>query len=370
MTTSAAKYTGCLLGGAIGDALGMPFAGSPADATGTTGEIEARTDAGITAGMESKGVLAESETESGVSEDFLPGREIAPLTIPLAEMGEPERGEILQAGQWTDDTQLTLALAETLLEERGQFVPEAWAHALVRWLNDAPRGPEPTTLQAALQLRTGAAWDEVSEPDEAGCGPAARVAPIALAFPDPALRRNFARLQAQVTHGHPDAQAGAFVVAEAIALALPVTPDALADWSGPAFLETLAERTRAESPDFEAFARVLDLALALLTDGVATETALRVLGGSAWAREAVPCALYCVASHPQNLETILLTAGRRTGANGDSIGAMAGAIGGALHGASGLPLRWRLGVEQAERIESVARDLFALSRMQSAGATP
>ena len=134
------KTIGCLFGGAIGDALGMPLTGK------TRAEIAAL----------------------GPVSEFLPADQTAPVTLPLTALAELEADDLLGPGQWTDDTQLTLALAETLVEERGLFVPDTWAHALVRWLNNAPRGPGLSSLEAAVQLRTGGAeWDEAADPGEA-----------------------------------------------------------------------------------------------------------------------------------------------------------------------------------------------------------
>ena len=332
MAIQEEKFIGCLLGGAIGDALGMPWEGK------TRAEIAA----------------------AGPQRDFAPATQTAPLLLPLAEQGEAELGDLLGPGQWTDDTQLMLALAETLVEEGGLFVPEAWAHKLVRWINGEPRAPGVSTLQAALQLRTGGVeWDEAADPEGAGCGPAARVAPVGLFYADdPALRRYAAITQAQVTHGHPDAHAAALAVAEAVALALPLSAAELGERGGEAFLGALAERVRAESPAYAEFTRCLQLAQALLADDVETEAAIRVLGVSAWSREAVPCALYCVARAPADFETLLLNAVNLTGGAVDSIAAIAGAVGGALHGVERIPQRWRAEIEEASRLIETARALF------------
>ncbi len=327
-----AKFSGCLLSGAIGDALGVP-----------------RT-----------GMTRAALREAGIQREFAPAEHVRSLLLPLGELGEAEAGDPLQPGQWTDKTQLMLALAETLVEEGGLFVPEAWAYKLVRWVNLEPRAPGLSTLQAALQLRSGGIeWDEAADPEGAGCGPAMRVAPVGLRYADePERRRLVAVQQAQVTHGHPDAQAAALAVAEAVARALPMTPEEIAAWDGVAFLGTLAEIVREESADYAEFARCLTLAQTLLADDVETETAIRVLGVSAWSREAVPCALYCVARAPADLETLLLNAVNLTGGAVDCIAAIVGAVGGALHGVDALPQRWRAGVEEAQRIVLTARALF------------
>jgi ADP-ribosylglycohydrolase len=335
---SISKYTGCLLGAAIGDALATPFTGL------TVAEIEATGRAG----------------------DFQPAREAQAFVIPigeLRELSEPGFAERLRAGQWTEDVQLMLALADALIEENGAFIPEAWAHSLVRWLNDAPRSPGISTVQTAIQLRTsGVMWDEATDPEGAGCGAAARVAPLALLFPDRTeLRVSTALTQAQVTHEHPDAQAAALAMAEAIALLLPLDASARTQWDGSAFLTELIARVESRDPRFAEFARCLALARTLLDDKVEFATAVRVLGISGWSREAVPCALFCIAHSPHDFEALLRRVVALTSGSTEAIACMAGTLAGAMHGLDAIPIHWRAGVEASQTILGIARTLHALA---------
>ena len=371
------KILGCLFGGAIGDALGMPVTGRTREEIAAMGGVR----------------------------DFLPAADTAPVTIPLTALAEAESEDPLGPGQWTDDTQLTLALAETLIDEQGLFIPDAWGHRLVRWLNDSPRAPGLSSVQAAVQLRTGGAeWDEAADPEGGGCGAATRAAPIALAYPDnAAIRRKYALLQAMTTHGQPDAQAAALAVAEAVAYVLPLRTCAKTaprpqvwgrsgashllappipgaeganfgpfihplsarspgGWDGADFLQRIIDVVREQSSEFLEFARCIEVARNLLLDGVDTATAVRVLGVSAWAREAVPTALYLVARHPDDLEALLLHTVNLTGGAVESIATMVGAIGGALHGIDALPARWRRDVEDAPRLLEASLGLHGLHR--------
>ena len=335
VTIPISKYTGCLLGAAIGDALATPFAGLSIDEIARVG----------TAG------------------EFAPAREARSFFIPIGELGDAEIGDKLAPGEWTEDVQLMLALADALLEENGAFIPEAWAHSLVRWLNSEPRSPGVSSLQTAIQLRTsGMLWDEAADPEGAGCGAAARVPPVALLFPtQPEPRADAAVTQAQVTHEHPDAQAAALAVAEAIAFLLPLDHSDLADWDGSAFLTVLIDRIEARSPHFAEFARCLVLARTLLDDKVEFATAVRVLGVSGWSREAVPCALFCVAHSPHDLEALLRQVVALTAGSTEAIACMVGALAGALHGLDAVPMHWRAGVESGQSILSTARALHALA---------
>ena len=344
------KIIGCLLGGAIGDALGMPVVG-----------------------------LSRAEiAELGGVRTFLASKGAATLLIPLNVIADSEAGDLLEAGQWTDDTQLTLALAETILEESGRFIPEAWAHKLVHWLNDEPRSPGVSTLQAAMQLRTGGVfWDESGDPDGAGCGAATRTAPIAIFFRNTAaLRRECALTQAQTTHGHPDARAATLAVCEAIVSVLPIRSDFETHLNGIRLLERLAEETASVSL---AFSECLLLARNLIEDGAEEGDAVRALGTSAWSRESVPAALYLIARHLDQckaanagmariergagkssvdaFESLLLKSVNLSGDATESIATIVGSIAGALHGIDAIPMAWQAEVEGADRIRDLSERL-------------
>ncbi len=333
------KFRGCLVGAAIGDALGMGYVGCSAD------NIQSRRG----------------------GREFMPG-DISTVTVvvPVGELGTSQIGQPLASGQWTEDTQLTLAMAESLIEEGGYFIPESWSHALVRWVNGEPRQPGTSTIQAALQLRTGGVfWDESADPEGAGSGAAARCAPLGLLFCSDSSaedRRRSAVVQAQVTHGHPDAHAAALAMTEAIAILTATSPAELHNWQGIGFLRTLNDVLAGTSERFEEFGRCLSMAANLLADGVERSDAIRVIGSSGWCREAVPCALYIVASAPQDVENLLSDSVRLTGGATDTIGAMVGALAGALHGYSALPKRWRNDVEDSDRIVELADALVRLQR--------
>lgn len=330
------KTIGCLLGGAIGDALGMPLNGLTREEIAATGPVL----------------------------DFLPSARITSLIVPVAELGEAEIGDPLLAGQWTGITQLTLHLAETLLDENGLLVPEAWAHRFVRWLHNEPRHPDSSSLYTGMLLRAGDLnWDEAAEPDGSSGETAARVAPVALAYANaPERRRRAALLQSQVSHGSPDAHAAALAVAEAIVRVLPVDSDALAAWDSVSFLNGLVETVRDASPEFAEFARCLALVPLLIEDDVPPASAIQALGVTEWARESVPTAFYCVARTPNDFEAILTNAVNLTGGAVSTIAAIAGSVAGALHGVEAIPERWRSGVEESERILATARALTRLSQ--------
>ena len=208
-------------------------------------------------------------------------------------------------------------------------------------------------------------WDESADPEGAGSGAAARAAPLGLLFCSDSCaedRRRSTVVQAQVTHGHPDAQAAALAMAEAIAMLTAISPADLHNWHGIGFLRALTDVLAGTSDRFEEFGRCLSMAANLLADGVERADAIRVIGSSGWCREAVPCALYILASAPEDPESLISDSVRLTGGATDTIGAMVGALAGALHGYSALPKRWRNDLEAHDHIVELADTLARLQR--------
>lgn len=163
------KYVGALLGGAVGDALGRPAEGLP--------RHEVRRRHG-----ELRDFLAWSGWRSG----------------PL--------------GTFTDDTQMTLCVAECLIAAAGDIDPADLANRFVEWLPTG-RGKGAATTAAVLRLRAGVGWEDAGEPS-AGNGAAMRVAPIGLShLCDLDRLRRDAALSAVVTHAHPMAVASAVMQA-------------------------------------------------------------------------------------------------------------------------------------------------------------
>lgn len=166
------RLTGCLLGGAVGDALGAPFEG-------------------------------------------LWPRSIPPADALLADFGTYEG---YPRGQWTDDTQLTLATVEGVLEA-GDLDPAVIARRIARlWQRSEVIGPGGACTRAAWSLLRGVPWDQAGAPvGQAGNGAAMRVAFLGLLFEGEHASRLPVDVAAvaRITHQDPRAVAGAVAVAAA-----------------------------------------------------------------------------------------------------------------------------------------------------------
>ena len=266
------------------------------------------------------------------------------------------------AGYFTDDTQMSLATArgciDAYLELRhGQSWRPAQAvyHRYLVWLRtqNIPymnRAPGATCLWS---LRTGR-MGSVAAPlnSRKGCGGVMRVAPAGLSFP-PGQAFEHGVAFAAITHGHPSGYLPAGVLAELIACLL--EGRSLEDG-----LDVAMARLRSWHGHEESLA-CIDTALRLVSDGVPNEDAIAKLGGGWVGEEALAISLYCALSSRDDWETAVLMAVNHSG-DSDSTGCITGAILGALHGAEALPVPWVARLESVAGIRAVAQDLFRVVR--------
>ena len=118
-------------------------------------------------------------------------------------------------GNYTDDTQMTLALAE-LLVDGAEWTPRAIAAKFVEVFHRDPRVGYASRFQGFLrETRTGADFLAHIRPDSDKSGAAMRVSPVGL-LPTVDEVRAYAAVQARVTHDTP----GGIASAEAAALAV------------------------------------------------------------------------------------------------------------------------------------------------------
>lgn len=304
------RFRGCLLGVAVGDALGMPTEGYTAQ---------------------------EIREKFGLVREMLPAPE-----------GHFHSG--LLAGQFTDDTEETLLLTESLIEASG-FSPDRFAEKLAAWgatwtlderLN---RGVGFATRSAVESLIAGTAWQQsgLAIPT---CGAAMRAAPIGLLYhPDLNVVKSYADLQSLPTHTSAAARAAAVAVAVGVALGT-------AGFSRDVIFRNAA--SQASRLDAE-FAERLLWVNSLLD--LSPEDALGLIRNSPLAMETVPAAFYCFLKFEPK-DALIMAAG--SGGDTDSIASIAGSLFGAAFGPSWIPQSWLRALEGKERIEDAARGLCRL----------
>src|SRR4030067_2631129 len=129
---------------------------------------------------------------------------------------------------YTDDTDMTLALAESLIQ-CGKIDPEDIAKHFSLFC-DLTRGYAGGTINAVLALRAGLKWHQVArilfENGSFGNGAAMRISPVGFFYHhDLDALQEAAVKQANITHGHPLGQWGAVMQGCSIGLAVTQNPN-------------------------------------------------------------------------------------------------------------------------------------------------
>lgn len=265
-------------------------------------------------------------------------------------------------GTFTDDTQMSIAVAEALIARGHDDVDSLMGdmgRRFVDWYfsDDNNRSPGAATGTACEALQRGAHWRESGVRQSKGCGANMRVAPIGLFFDDLDVVAAVARDCAWITHGHACGTEGAAAAALCVALALrgeaPADIHRVVDehirGRGAHALETLWTRlpTLLDRPPGEVL--------------VELEQNPAGLGESWVAEEAIASALYCVWRHPDDFLACVLEAVNTDG-DSDSIACIAGGISGARLGVSRLPRDLVATVERSGDLLDLAARLTAARR--------
>jgi poly(ADP-ribose) glycohydrolase ARH3 len=295
------KFMGCLVGAAIGDALGARWEG--------------------------RGMAR--------SEDI----------VSLAEK--------LEQLIYTDDTHMTIGIAESLIESKG-FNGEHMAQTFIRNYEAEPwRGYGPGPPRIFRMIKSGEAWDSAASRlywgGSFGNGSAMRVAPVGLLYSRNLEKlREIAYQSSSITHSHELGREGAALQACAVALALNTPSDE--DIDEEAFLSKLQNFIQDQLYK-EKVAQIRKLLSEQDEAKVVT-----VLGNGIEAPRSVPTAIYCFLRQPQSYKDTVLYA-VSLGGDTDTIAAMAGAISGAYLGIEAIPSEWLAKLENRKYIEALAVNL-------------
>ncbi|WP_416977456.1 ADP-ribosylglycohydrolase family protein [Streptomyces sp. T028] len=340
-----ARVRGCLLGGALGDALGYP--------------VE----------FDSLGRIRAAHGERGVTGLV------------------PDAAGVV--GRISDDTQMTLFTAEgveqALRRERGKGIggggPRLVRWAYERWLHTqrvpapdggptahgyagpadglvtepwlyARRAPGNACLSGLQQDVVPEPWAEPGppgpvNPESKGCGAVMRSAPFGLTGASAESAFQLASVCARMTHGHPTGYYSAGALA---AIVRHLTDGESIEG---AVLRTL--RLLARHPGHEETSTALRRALDLAEEGDPTAEKVERLGAGWIAEEALAIGVYAALAHT-DVERALLLAVNHSG-DSDSTGSICGNLLGTRHGDHGLPHTWLRQVEGRARIAALADDL-------------
>lgn len=302
-----ARYRGCLLGLAAGDAVGTAL-------------------------------------------EFRPPGSFRPLTDLVG--GGPFG---LKPGQWTDDTSMALCLAESLVARQG-FDAKDQMDRYIRWWREGYLSPTGrcfdigNTCRAALARyeRTGDPFAGATEPRTAGNGSLMRLAPVPLAFAaDPAEAVRLAGDSSRTTHG----------TAEAV--------DACRYFAG-LLVGALRGDTKEEllAPRFEPVPGLWAAQpLAPQVDAVAAGSFRTkeppAIRGTGYVVACLEAALWAFARSDSFRDCVLRAA--NLGDDADTTAAVAGQLAGAYYGEAGIPEAWRAQLALRARIEELVEGLLALA---------
>ncbi|WP_244610721.1 ADP-ribosylglycohydrolase family protein [Microvirga pakistanensis] len=251
----------------------------------------------------------------------------------------------LKPGQWTDDTAMALALADSLItcgkldatDLMKRFV-RWWEHGAYSCTGECFDIGNITRESLERFIKTGNPYAGPIHERSAGNGSLMRVAPVALlALQDEELALEYAREQSRTTHGAP-------LAVEACALFTLLLREVIESgsravlnrrpWKGHGTIRAIAAgEWKTKSRD--------------------------EIGSSGYVVSTLEAALWCVDRTNSFEEALVLAVNLADDA--DTVGAVTGQLAGALYGASSIPERWLQPLAWREKIEQVALDLLRAS---------
>lgn len=336
------RFLGCLLGGAVGDAMGAPV------------EFLSRSE--ILRQFGTKGVTGYAEAYGGI-------------------------------GKITDDTQMTLFTAEGLLRawvrgrERGiSNFADVTAHAYLRWLRTqgiqstcdvditdtncgwlfkhrelhSQRAPGNTCISA---LRDTKSFGEPATNNSKGCGGVMRMAPVGLFAWSMDWRKcpqttfKLAAELATLTHAHPTG----YLTAGVLAVIIQALIDGLSMTEGLGAAKALLK----SKPDHHETLRALELAEELSATSLPNHEAIKRLGQGWIAEEALAISIYCSLVAKTFKHGVLMAVNHD--GDSDSTGAITGNLLGAMLGMKAIPKTWLEPLELGDTIAEIAGDLFTFT---------
>jgi len=256
--------------------------------------------------------------------------------------------------RYTDDTIMTIGVAESLVERRGY---DYWdmTERFIRnyeqepWRRYGSGPPRIFRMMKSGRMGFGMLDRELFPGGSFGNGAAMRVSPVGLLYhDDPRTLREVAYHTAGITHSSELALEGAALQACAVALAVLTDPN---DIKVTEFIGALRMFTK-PGP----YQEKLKAIIRLLDEDAGKAQIVKELGNGDEALNSVPTAIYAFLSNAGFESAVMYAVG--LGGDADTIGAMCGAIAGACYGIEGLPDRWKEKVENKEKIEVLAKKLW------------
>ncbi|MFF4778281.1 ADP-ribosylglycohydrolase family protein [Microtetraspora fusca] len=329
------RVRGCLLGGAIGDALGAPveFDSIAAirhvhGAAGVTDLVHDRRGA--------RGLITDDTQMTLFTVEGL-------IRARSRDVGGAEVAVIRNAYlRWLDTQDHRLPPPADGLVRTGRLREEAWLYS-----RRAPGNACLSGLRSELGPLAAPGMPGPVNPGSKGCGTVMRSAPFGLAATDARRAFRLAAECAQITHGHPT---GYLAAGACAALVFFLVRDIPLERAVDSTLDLLGTH-----PGHGETTAALRAAVALSAKGDPSPEAVESLGGAWIAEEALAIAVYCALVGGEDVERALLLAVNHSG-DSDSTGAICGNLLGARYGEAALPGRWLSRLEGRDSIARLADD--------------
>lgn len=285
----------------------------------------------------------------GATVEFKPRGSFAPLTDMVG--GGPFG---LQPGQWTDDTSMALCLGYSLAECNG-FDAHDQMTRYVRWWKEGYLSSTGVcfdigvTVAGALQRfqQTGDPFAGSTDPHKAGNGCIMRLAPVPIYYyPDIDAAAHYAAESARTTHAAAECLDASRLFARILVRAL------RGDDKAAVLLDDHATFTGA--PKIEAIAR----------GGYRSKRQAQIRS-SGYVVDSLEAALWCFDRTDTFADAVLLAA--NLGDDADTTAAVCGQVAGAFYGETGIPASWRARLTMGEEIVALADRLCRCSSAADAG---
>ncbi len=276
----------------------------------------------------------------GTTVEFRPRGSFPPVTDMVG--GGPFG---LDPGQWTDDTSMALCLATSLVECAG-FDPLDQMQRYRRWAEEGYLSSTGhcfdignTVSQALHQFRqTGEPFSGSTHPRSAGNGCLMRLAPVPMFFyPDAAQALWYAGESSRTTHAAQECVEASRLFGAMLVRAL----------AGAGREEILTNHDDLNlTPTLQAIAA-----------GEYRDWAIDQIRGSGYVVESLTAALWCFWTTTTYAEAVLTAT--NLGDDADTTAAICGQIAGAYYGLSGIPQPWQERVTDRAAILALAHQLYA-----------
>lgn len=260
----------------------------------------------------------------------------------------------LKPGQYSDETQIMLLVADSLIESNG-FSIDNFAKHLVDWHYSQKkrsewRFPGNTMVKSCRKLAVGTPWNQ-SGHLSAGIIASCRTVPYALVYRNnPAMLKVAIDKSCKITHTDQRTIGVALALASVIKIGLDNQ-----DMDFDMVIRKIIEKTHIYIPDIVSRMNTVKMSL-----NKKPAIAIGNIGNSGFCLESFSSALYWFFTSHRDFDKMIIGAANGCG-DADAIAAMAGSMFGAWYGLESIDDKWLRELENVQAIRQKACDLFRIS---------